>query len=387
MPTAKHDRDDPPGSSASDGEHRFRTLVEQIPAGYFRLDRHGRFQHVNRAWLHLHGYDAPDEVIGRHCVLTRPDGDIAAAQAMIDRLCAGEAPPSGDIARRQKNGSLGYHTCSMRTVTQDGEVVGLEGFILDVTERRLSEQALVFLAQYTALPGREGFFQALARFLALTLDATAVRIDRLDADGLTAHGVAVMSDGRFMEGGTWNLAGTAGGDVVGKHVCSFPAGVRTLFPGDAMLRELEAEGYVGATLWNHRGQPIGLIAAISRQPRHSAQQTEALLQLVAVRAAGELDRLRVEAALSESQERMQFALDSRRIGAWELDLVDHSAFRTLQHDRIFGYDQMLPQWTYEMFLDHVLPEDRAEVDRKFRQAMADLGEWSFECRIVRKDGE
>jgi PAS domain S-box-containing protein len=91
--------------------------------------------------------------------------------------------------------------------------------------------------------------------------------------------------------------------------------------------------------------------------------------------------------LRESEERLNFALRKSHTGGWDLDLVDHTAHRTLEHDRIFGYGSLLPQWTYEMFLEHVLPEDRAEVDRRFREATAAQTEWSFECRIRRVDGE
>ena len=40
-----------------------------------------------------------------------------------------------------------------------------------------------------------------------------------------------------------------------------------------------------------------------------------------------------------------------------------------------------------MFLEHVLPEDRPEVDRRFREAIKTKTEWDFECRIRRSDGE
>ncbi len=70
-----------------------------------------------------------------------------------------------------------------------------------------------------------------------------------------------------------------------------------------------------------------------------------------------------------------------------MDLADHSAFRSLEHDRIFGYDRLLPEWTYEMFLGHVLPEDREMVDAKFRLAVQQQSDWDFECRIRRYDGE
>ena len=119
-------------------------------------------------------------------------------------------------------------------------------------------------------------------------------------------------------------------------------------------------------------------AANARLVEASAgRQTELLEQRVRERTA----------QLRESEARLNFSLRMSRTGGWELDLVDHTAHRTLEHDRIFGYDALLPHWTYEQFLGHVLPEDRAEVDRRFREATTKQTEWSFECRIRRVDGE
>jgi two-component system, cell cycle sensor histidine kinase and response regulator CckA len=98
-------------------------------------------------------------------------------------------------------------------------------------------------------------------------------------------------------------------------------------------------------------------------------------------------RDRERQARRESEERMRFALQASHTGGWELDLESHEAQRTLEHARIFGYDTLLPGWSYEMFLEHVLPEDRAAVDRGFREATQARANWSFECRIRRADGE
>ena len=92
-------------------------------------------------------------------------------------------------------------------------------------------------------------------------------------------------------------------------------------------------------------------------------------------------------ALHQSEARLDFALQTIQAGAWELDLRNHTTHRTLLHDQIFGYATLLPEWTYEMFLDHVVPEDRPEVERKFRAATTAQTDWSFECRIRRADGE
>jgi PAS domain S-box-containing protein len=99
------------------------------------------------------------------------------------------------------------------------------------------------------------------------------------------------------------------------------------------------------------------------------------------------ERELAEDAVRESEERLRFALENSHIGAWELDLVNQAIHRSLEHDRIFGYTEPLPEWTYRMFLEQVLPEDRAAVDAKFHEAMAIPGHWSLECRIRRADGE
>jgi PAS domain S-box-containing protein len=98
-------------------------------------------------------------------------------------------------------------------------------------------------------------------------------------------------------------------------------------------------------------------------------------------------RKHAEDALKEAEERLRFAMETSHIGAWDLDLVDHSAFRSLEHDRIFGYRDLLPHWTYEIFIDHVITQDRLMVDSKFRHATEIKGDWNFECRIRRTDGE
>jgi PAS domain S-box-containing protein len=99
------------------------------------------------------------------------------------------------------------------------------------------------------------------------------------------------------------------------------------------------------------------------------------------------DTRRAKAALSESEERLKRALEAGELGAWELDLNTLAAWRSPQHDRIFGYETMLPEWTYGGFLGHVVPEDRRWVDAAFQSAIAAKDLWDFECRIVRADGE
>ncbi|MBW4516122.1 MAG: PAS domain S-box protein [Timaviella obliquedivisa GSE-PSE-MK23-08B] len=97
------------------------------------------------------------------------------------------------------------------------------------------------------------------------------------------------------------------------------------------------------------------------------------------------DRKRAEAALQESKMRLDFSLEAAQFGDWDLDLRTHQAHRSLKHDQIFGYESLLPEWTYEMFLEHVLPEERETVDQHYRIALENNEPWNIECRICRAD--
>jgi len=91
--------------------------------------------------------------------------------------------------------------------------------------------------------------------------------------------------------------------------------------------------------------------------------------------------------IEEHRQRLDFALSTLEAGAWELDLKDHTAHRTLFHDQLFGYQERLPEWTFEQFIAHVLPEDRDAVAQRFNTAVQTRSDWDFECRIRRTDGE
>ena len=100
----------------------------------------------------------------------------------------------------------------------------------------------------------------------------------------------------------------------------------------------------------------------------------------AERGAGERERQRAE--LQAARDSLAVALDAADMGEWDLDLATGTSRRTLRHDRIFGYDALLPRWDRAAFLAHVLAEDRAGAEAALDRAVA-LGHLDLHCRIVR----
>ena len=98
------------------------------------------------------------------------------------------------------------------------------------------------------------------------------------------------------------------------------------------------------------------------------------------------ERKQTDELLLQNKNRLDYALNTIETGAWELNLQTLQSWRSLKHDQIFGYDEPLPEWTFDMFLSHVVLEDRAEVNEKFQKAVTTKKDWNFECRIEHPNG-
>ena len=93
-----------------------------------------------------------------------------------------------------------------------------------------------------------------------------------------------------------------------------------------------------------------------------------------------------ESSEQDLSDQLEVALEAGELGAWSLDLRTGKAWRTELHDRIFGYENKLPDWSYETFIEHVIDSDQARVKQSLADAMDAGRPWEFECRIRRADG-
>ncbi|WP_254533420.1 GAF domain-containing protein [Natrinema gelatinilyticum] len=99
------------------------------------------------------------------------------------------------------------------------------------------------------------------------------------------------------------------------------------------------------------------------------------------------ERKEKQQELRETRELLEIALDVEEMGVWELDLqTRESPYRSPRHDEIFGYDDPVEDWSLERALDHFHPDDREAVREQFDAAL-ESGNWEFESRIIRADGE
>jgi len=342
----------------AEAEKQHRAIIATAKDGFYFADLEGRIVDVNQSYCDMTGYRR-DELLAMRIADVDANETAEEIQTHIQHIM--QTGSDRFVTRhRRKDGGLLQIEASVNFLPFGGGKFVV--FMRDITGRKQAEDVLIFLANTSAIKADESFFNQLARYLAQSLGMDFVCIDRLEGDGLTARTLAVWCDGRFEDNVTYALKDTPCGDVVGRTVCCFPSGVCRSFPHDQVLKELLAESYVGVALWDYSGRPIGLIAVIGRRPLHNRLLAEDMLQLVAVRAAREIERLEAEEALRASEDFLREVSHVAKVGGWNLDLTTDTL-----------------TWTEETYLIH-------EVDPHFQPQLEDaINFYAHNARPVLKE--
>ena len=191
-----------------------------------------------------------------------------------------------------------------------GKSAGRVWSFRDISERKRIEEIQNFIAQRGWDLTGDCFLPALAERLGQTLGVDYVIIDKLGDEPGTAETMGLFAHGGLLPNLHYSLAGTPCENVIGKEMCIYRQSVQQLFPDDGMLVEMKAESYLGIPLWDSTGEAIGLIAVLDGKPLEHVDQARALINLVALAAAAEIERQREEKILRRERDRAQGYLDT-----------------------------------------------------------------------------
>ena len=97
------------------------------------------------------------------------------------------------------------------------------------------------------------------------------------------------------------------------------------------------------------------------------------------------ERIQAEEILLRSKARLDLAVEVACLGEWEQDLQNGAGSHSQRHAEIFGYETPQREWNFKIFLSHVLPNRRSEIEAQVDAALV-TGVWDFETQISRVDG-
>jgi PAS domain S-box-containing protein len=162
--------------------------------------------------------------------------------------------------------------------------------------------ALRAILQGTARFTGEEFFQSLVRHLAAAVGTGYAFVAEI-AGATQVRTLAYWVRGQLVDNVEYDVRGTPCEDVLRGDLCHHPSGVKDKFPDDKDAVDWGIESYLGVPLRDARGQVLGHLAVFDERPMPSEPRRLYTLRLFAERAAAELERLRYESRLAESEQR------------------------------------------------------------------------------------
>ncbi|MGO9599074.1 MAG: sigma 54-interacting transcriptional regulator [Isosphaeraceae bacterium] len=163
--------------------------------------------------------------------------------------------------------------------------------------------ALRAIVEGTARCTGEAFLQSLVSHLASAIGVSYAFVAEFAGVPTRVRTLAYWGKGVLRENIEFDLAGTPCEDVVRGGLCHHPEGVRQKFPDDQEVIDLGIESYLGVPLLDEGGKIVGHLAVCDDRPMPLEPRRLFIFRIFATRAAAELERLRVEQRLAESERR------------------------------------------------------------------------------------
>nr|WP_301774924.1 EAL domain-containing protein [Pseudidiomarina sp. 1APP75-32.1] len=230
----------------------------------------------------------------------------------------------------------------------------------------------------------------LTRLLSELLSADHVMVSEVfDHDPKRAHIISFFSGGCHQTSGSYDLQGSPCESVLNSDSCIFNEGVCQSFPDDEMLQTLGAESYIGVPMLTVEGTKLGLLAILNDAPMQYSTDVLALLQVAASQAAAELAQMRFTNHLKESQRQLLTLMDSlpgmayrcKNDRCWTIEMMSRGVYEVTgyQSEQLLNNNEIA-------YADLIHPQDRDELDRAIRLAVASDSYFQVNYRIIRADG-
>jgi diguanylate cyclase (GGDEF)-like protein/PAS domain S-box-containing protein len=165
---------------------RIQRWLEALPVPVCVKGLNNRFLAANKAFLDLYGLSR-EAVIGKTVFdLGESPSTAAIHRAQDDEVLKSAERRTYESRIQLRDGTLGHILCHEAPLLDDrGDVAGLIGTVLDVTERRRHREVLEHQANYdslTGLPNRRLMADRLTRVLSGPRDKSAVAVVFIDLD-------------------------------------------------------------------------------------------------------------------------------------------------------------------------------------------------------------
>jgi PAS domain S-box-containing protein len=126
-----------------ESELKYRELTELISQVVFEIDLLGNLNFINQTGFELFGYTEEDLHAGINAFDLIDEEDRPCALINLALILQQQAPTKNEFIARRKDGTKFPFQIYSSIISCDGKPIGLRGIIVDITERKKVEQALI----------------------------------------------------------------------------------------------------------------------------------------------------------------------------------------------------------------------------------------------------
>ncbi|MBM3814922.1 MAG: PAS domain S-box protein [Acidimicrobiia bacterium] len=285
----------------SENRQFLSSIMQNSPAVIYVKDLEGRYLMADKQFERIQ-----KEVIGKtdHEILPKEWADIYRANDL--RVLETRREMEFEEAVPLDDSIHTFLSLKFPLFDSAGDPYAICGVSTDITERKRVEMGIRHLAEGVSARKGESFFREIVQHLGQALGADFAFVGKTNPPALdSVQTSAVYADGQFADNFEYQLAGTPCASVVGSDLCLFPSGIVRQFPEDLLLRDMAVDGYAGCPLRDSSGSVAGLIVVLFRRPIPNPDLVGSVLQVFAIRAAAEMERLNAEKELLASRESLR----------------------------------------------------------------------------------
>lgn len=386
-------------------EERYRNFVNLSQHGIYRLElkeplkttlnfneqvewvlKNLYMAECNSFYARIFGYDNPDEVIGKS--LPEFLGDKEKALNLVNKFInSGYSWSNLESLEILPDGTQKNMLNNVFAIEQDGIIKEIWGTNNDITKQKKaedalanSEEALRKIIQNTAKVNGKEFFDATVKTMEEVSGADYSFIGK-SIEGNKIETIALIHNGEFIENFVYDLKGTPCLDVSEGSTCIYQNDITNLFPDDQLLIDMGIEAYAGTPIHDGKGHFIGILVSLYKHPINNTSFIKSIFEIFASKISGEMERLKAEAALIESEERFQLAMQASNDGLFDWNLITNEVYYSPSWKKLIGYedhelDNELATWekftdpetikNANMLLDEHLKGKRDKVEFEFK---------------------
>lgn len=344
-----------------DSEQRFRGIADYGSVGIWEITLDGRTVFASKVMARMLDVARPEELIGLSADEFLTPESRASVRRHLERRGHGEATNYEAELISRKGHLVHVIICGVPLYGPDGKVCASIGILTDITQRRRAERQLA--------ESREQFVGIVnsAMDAIITIDeeqrivlfnAAAEAMFMYRASEVIGESVEIVIPERYRSEHS-------------KHVRSFRLGGVT-------SRRMGSLGSIHGV--RSDGSEFPIEASISQMDAGGRHYFTVILRDIS-------QRMRAEQELKENREMLEKAQEVGGIGSWWSDPTAEGSLRwSREMNRIYGLDESEFDGRVESFFRIVHPEDRVWVRQQADAALAGESKYSFDHRIIRKDG-